>query len=277
MANVSSRFHFLLILGSLALIVLVSSRWMFPKGQTSRSSEVAAEKNQAAQPDVQSPEMFNEVVAKGDISRVKQLLANGADPNRADGRGTTPLFLATLKDNVPMMKVLLEAKADPSFRPHDDSSSLNSAVDLGNEQAVALLLQFHVRTDGLYLGRTILHVAIDRGNLPIVKLLVNAGGFDLNAGDYHGKTALRYAIGKGEPFCELLLTKGADPNIVDADGWSPLMSSVQIQNRSLVRQMLDSGADVRHHDRDGWTAYREALVYGCPEILRMLEKAGASE
>ena len=41
------------------------------------------------------------------------LLDRGADPNTADSLGQTPLMCAAAKDSLPLLRLLIEAKAEP--------------------------------------------------------------------------------------------------------------------------------------------------------------------
>lgn len=62
----------------------------------------------------------------------------------------------------------------------------------------------------------------------------------------------------------LLLEGGCDVNVVNAEGWTPLIASiVHVYDGSararLVRQLVKSGADVNKTDRKG----KSALAYAC--------------
>jgi ankyrin repeat protein len=50
-------------------------------------------------------------VRRGQTKAVRELLAHGADPNVADGHGTTPLHAATVAGNSSIIVVLKQAGA----------------------------------------------------------------------------------------------------------------------------------------------------------------------
>ena len=54
---------------------------------------------------------------QGDLSKVKTLLGQGADVNKADKNGYTPLFSASLIGHVELIKLLLVAGADVNKAP----------------------------------------------------------------------------------------------------------------------------------------------------------------
>jgi ankyrin repeat protein len=103
-----------------------------------------------------------------------------------------------------------------------------------------------------------------------------AAGADPNVAGPDGYTPLLNAISYGDAPTGLLLSHGASPNIYNRKGWSPLLKAVESNDAGKVKLLLEHGADVHHGDRDGWTAYDQALLNGCPEIIAELEKAGAT-
>lgn len=59
-----------------------------------------------------------------DISRIRRLIAAGADANQAEAAGYTPLHLAASKVNPAAIMVLLGAGANPSLRAWDGQPHL---------------------------------------------------------------------------------------------------------------------------------------------------------
>lgn len=74
-----------------------------------------------------------------------------------------------------------------------------------------------------YRGHTILSTAVKEGNFEAVELLLKCGA-DINSIDTRGKTALHYAISKKSSIklLELLVDAGSDCNIKDNEGKTPL-------------------------------------------------------
>lgn len=68
-----------------------------------------------------------------------------------------------------------------------------------------------------------LQAAVFDGDIDLAINLLENGKFDLNKQDQQGRTLLHYTSCRGQhDMIELLLEKGADPNIKDKNGNTPL-------------------------------------------------------
>ena len=72
-----------------------------------------------------------------------------------------------------------------------------------------------------------------------------------------------------------LLHRGADVNVRDEDGRTPLFSAVLGGSVGLVGLLLESGAQINARDKEGWTALHFAAQEHEPEIARLLVARGA--
>jgi CDP-diacylglycerol--serine O-phosphatidyltransferase len=71
-------------------------------------------------------------------------------------------------------------------------------------------------------GRTLLMLAIEEANLPVIELLI-ARGASLEARDEQGRTALSLSVEMAFPEAvEVLLAAGANPNVYDLTGMTPI-------------------------------------------------------
>jgi ankyrin repeat protein len=109
-----------------------------------------------------------------------------------------------------------------------------------------------------YNGYTPLIAAVDAQNDDFAILLLEQEGIDVNAQTSIGTTALRKAVSFNFydiNIIEMLLESGADPNIADADGYTPLDSS--LINLGKFELLLKFGADINHRPLiDGPLLYR---------------------
>ena len=155
----------------------------------------------------------------GKLDLVKALLAHGADPNaqmdKAPQRvgasknpnlpelaGATPLILAAMAGDVPVMEALLAGGANPSLKTWTEGTVLMAAAGFGHVQgedfikdadtraaAKAALAMGAAINDTDSAGNTALHYAAYMRHDATVKLLAE-GGADLSVANYFGETPL---------------------------------------------------------------------------------------
>jgi hypothetical protein len=128
-------------------------------------------------------------------------------------------------------------------------------------------------------GRTPLMEAAKMDHLECVQWLLDRGaGFD-SQDDEEGTTALIDASGEGHtPIVRLLLSRGADPALVNHGGYSPLMAASCEGRLEVVRCLLGlpSGkATIHHRDAMGETALWGACYRGHGPVVRVLLEEGA--
>ncbi|MDY6985652.1 MAG: ankyrin repeat domain-containing protein [Candidatus Thermoplasmatota archaeon] len=132
--------------------------------------------------------------AKGDVRRVRDLIAKGADVNARNKWGATALMYAVNHSgSVEVAKILIENGADVNARDNNGETALIDATDRGNREMVKLLLEsgadVNARTND---GVTALTYATARRNRDLVRLLLENGA-DVDIKDEKGDTALDYA------------------------------------------------------------------------------------
>jgi hypothetical protein len=83
------------------------------------------------------------------------------------------------------------------------------------------------------------------------------------------------ALSKNIETASLLLDRGADPNAVQAGGFTPIYSAVAANRKDLVELLLDRGADLHHRSDQGKTPADFARDRGHAELAAWLETASA--
>lgn len=92
-------------------------------------------------------------------------------------------------------------------------------------------------------GQGALHIVVKRNDPTYVRFLLEHGA-DPDLRDNSGTTPLMLAVTQNAPACaEALLAHRADPNIANDNGETPLIRAVQMRNLNLVRTLLKAGAD----------------------------------
>jgi ankyrin repeat protein len=160
--------------------------------------------------------------AEGDLDSLelaKRLLSHGADPsaraatktarrnpgdmNYTEFKGATPFFLAAKAGDIPMMRLLLSAKADYTTPIDEHTTPLMVAAGVGC-------------VPGQWLEP-------ERDIFEAVKLLVDELKADVNAVNDRHETALHGAVCRGaDSVIEYLVDKGAKLDVKDVEGKTPL-------------------------------------------------------
>ncbi len=131
--------------------------------------------------------------------------------------GQTALLIAALENHTAMVRLLLEAGADPDVADAHGMTPLIAAALRDNSTAIEMLLRVEAGLDAVWEapdnpGGTALHLALHKGNLDVVRRLLEAG---------------------------------ANPNLLDEQDQSPLAVAVRIQSPEAVTALLDAGAAAR--------------------------------
>lgn len=159
----------------------------------------------------------------------------------------------------------------------DPVGKLYYAISFGTMTEVESLVQsnpdlVHQTTTG---GTTALHVACHNTNM--VRFLLECGA-SINARDDDGRTPLFRACQSASPkVAELLMLNGADPLVLDAYGWSPLVTASSSGRGAVVRCLLRHQAVRASIDAQdsGRTALWRAAYAGISSVVRILLEAGA--
>lgn len=118
-------------------------------------------------------------------------------------------------------------------------------------------------------GRTALHIAVYRGQLNMVELLL-AHKADIRAKDNYGRTPLHEAIVSGsKEVVGVLLVHKANINAKDKEGGTPLHWAVGRGNTALVRLLLAYKPDLNAQDNKGRTALDIAPRLDVADLLRL--------
>lgn len=168
--------------------------------------------------------------AAGDIERVIQLLADGADVNVRGASGNTPLMEAAYGDHPEVARMLLDKGANIALKKNDGETAISFARH-GNHKEVAEMLD---QVDQLI-------AASGKGDLNLVKQIVDRGT-SINARGEGGRTALTEAAYGGHvEIVKLLLERGADVAAKKDDGATPLSISRGATNQRITAMLIEKG------------------------------------
>ncbi|KAL6281725.1 hypothetical protein ACE6H2_018606 [Prunus campanulata] len=179
----------------------------------------------------------------GDYYRVKRLIGAGADPNKTDYDGRSPLLVAASKGYEDIIRFLIDQGADAEISDKFGNTPLLEAIKNGHDQVASLLVKAGASLTIDDAGE-FLCITVARRNLDLLKRLL-ANDINPNAKNYDQRTALHIAASEGlYPMAEFL---------------------------------LEAGSSVLSKDRWGRTPLDEARIGGNKKLIKLLEVARASQ
>ena len=100
-----------------------------------------------------------------------------------------------------------------------------------------------INTRDIGSGEGALHIVVRRGDETYLRFLLQKGA-DANLRDGRGNTPLLLAVTGGQAGMIRILTDArANPNLANASGETPLIRAVQRRDATMVRDLLAAGAD----------------------------------
>lgn len=92
-------------------------------------------------------------------------------------------------------------------------------------------------------GKTLLHAAVENGNSELIILYLISKGADVNIRDNEGRSPLHYAANNGmNAICEELINSGAEVNAKDMNGSTALHLAALQKESKVVMSLLKGGA-----------------------------------
>jgi len=236
---------------------------------------------------------------QGNLELVRLLLDRGAQINSENNGHETPLGFAVGEGRIDVIRYLLDRGADPN------KSGLVASAALENRIEIAQLLLGR----GAEAGKAI-HYAAEKGNLPLVQLLLRYP-VDRSLRDDESRTPLHRAamcrdyyyerqdqyrkivdlllehgysledvssggrrvihLAGNRAMLEHLLKRGADINTPSAAGWTPLHQYCGGNDVEFIRFLLDHGANPNAADKDGTTPIHLAVTRDNAEAKAIVE------
>ncbi len=121
-------------------------------------------------------------------------------------------------------------------------------------------------------GFSALHLACFFGSLESAALLVEMGAnVNIHADNMTDLRPIHSACAAGQgAIASLLLKAGAKPNVIQAGGYTPLMTAASLGNDPVVDMLLEFGADVTVKSDDNRTASDFAKAAGFDGLISKL-------
>ncbi len=246
-----------------------------------------------------APQDLATLIQAGQTKLALQQIQAGADLNRAQPDGTTPLIWAIDRTEYEIAEALIAKKANVNVANEFGVSPLTDAARQSNSRFVKMLLDAGAKVDSANPdGETALMMAISGGDVSIVQMLVDAGANVNRIEEFHRQTPLMYAAASNRnagPMVKLLLAKGADvkPRALYTDWPSQITSEPRTQYRSVgglnallyaarsgcyecVEDLIAAGADMNLPTPEGVTPLMTALDNEHNDVAKLLMDKGAN-
>ncbi len=187
---------------------------------------------------------------RGDLSAVERLLEEGASVETRDDSRRTALVAAAYGNHLEVSRKLIGAGADVNAKDDTEQSAyLISTSEIGDDPRL-------------------LHLTLENGA-------------DIESLDSYNGTGLIRAAERGyAEIVKELLNTDTDVDHVNNLEWTALLEAIILggggpQHTKVVRFLVDSGADVNLADGEGVTPLEHAQESEYKEIVQILEDAGA--
>lgn len=194
--------------------------------------------NVSAQSDAQILD-FTKAVKFNDVKQVKLLLSQGINPNAVDSNGNPMLVLAIKDRSNAVIEVLLSAKGmDVDLSDKNGETPLMMASINGDLPLVkTLVLKNRAQLD--HISWTPLHYACAKGHLDVAQFLL-ANGAMIDSLSLGGTTPLMMAVQSGNDYLvKLLLDKGSNLQLRNEAGFSAI-DIADIYNKPAISEGLRS-------------------------------------
>jgi ankyrin repeat protein len=183
---------------------------------------------------------LSRAVRVGDIDQLERNLYWGADVNKADPDGLSPLHVAAQKGSLVMSKILVNHQADLEALDPEGHTPLLKALIARNSIIAEYLVQSGARIE----PNEALHItaALGSADRDVIRFLLNQGA-SLDNQDNKGNTPLHSAILNDQRVAARnLINRGASLDIINEEGDTPLSLAKKRENQDIIRLLRQFGA-----------------------------------
>ncbi|KAH1981979.1 hypothetical protein KXW88_005009 [Aspergillus fumigatus] len=202
----------------------------------------------------------------GITGKAKRLIEKGADVNARDNQlGITPLHCAAHRGNEEMVELLLDYKAEINAICKNGNTAMHYAAEQGKRKVIKILQARRassrvVNRQGLTALHSAIGTAYEEATVPL--LIKTRSDMDF-PNVITGDTALHIAIElRRQRIVLFLLEKGANPNVPNNKGLTPLQLAAKADNCEALSVLLERSAKVEVRSMLGSRALHLAASEG---------------
>lgn len=251
--------------------------------------------------------LLTQTLRAGNTTIARRLVEGGANINKKNRRGETPLMMSALKGLVDFMKTtLFPMKADLDAQDNNGDTALHFAILNSQEVAANLLInngaevritnaakknsEVLAREMGMIeLLKRIINIidsqrgrpdrnkvktAVIEGNIKLVDEMLGLDPAIIT--EYADLNLLFLAVREikedhiADRMVDILLTRQANANGFVGSNNVPLIEAVTKNRRNIINQLLEYKADANLQDESSYTALIYAVKANNPEIVKVL-------
>lgn len=211
-----------------------------------------------------------QAIVGNDAFRVGALLSEDPDMvTRRDQEGRTPILLALYFRHEDLAKLIRERSPTPDLFEVAALGETDLVQEMVEEAPTGAKT---VAPDGF----TILGLAVYFGRLETARLLLEAGADpDTPSANKFLVRPIHSAAAHRDPetslkMVQLLLEKGANPNVIQAGGWTPLHQAAAHGREAIAKLLVEHGASLDAKSDDGRTPLEMARAKGRGDLETLL-------
>lgn len=222
----------------------------------------------------------------GDLQMIKLLEKHGCEFEALDYEQMTPIYYAIKSENIEVIEYLLSKGVNLEHREFQARTPFYCACSICTPSTIEYLYKKGCNINALTkLNRSPLSKAAYYGREEIVRLLLSFPEIDIELVDNNGRSALHNAV-KGRTggrakrvvssvencpeVTRLLLKKGANVNLKDIRGDTPLTVAACSYGEECIPILLEFGASINEKNNLGETPIYSASKYGHFETCKLL-------